>query len=729
MVPRREIRGTDRHVRARRRGRASGTKVALRALAMSGAGAAFQDGLGERRQTTGAGNQLLDLVIVHEAIGGANGFEAALKQRAGELASFQHASFPRLRGVGRLSKTPSRIVVATDHVSGVRLSDLLAIAERRLIPLEYEGAIALVQQLVNAVAVLHETVPHVSHGAIAPERLMFTSEARLMVVDHSFGAAIEKLGLGQERSWKELRVALPVFAGQPAFDRRADVTQVGAVALALLIGRLLNDDEYPSGVAEMIEGLNAVSSNGLGMLPAQIKAWLRRAMQLEGERSFATALEAKAEFENAVTVDDAHAQKVLTAFLKECQTLGKTSSPVPAERPAAAKSATPPTSTPKESVKEPVKDTSAAAASKAAATSTPKKPAATTTPAPPMAPTFGAKPASADTAVEPALQLRRRIPYWDSPWRNKIAIAAAVLVAVATAGVFAVHSYATVAPTGVLAVNTDPDGVEVRIDGKKRGSTPLTVELPTGEHKVELVAGEQTRAIPVTITEGGHTSQFVELPKQAPDVGQLNVRTDPPGATVTVDGQRKGVSPLVVDGLLPGSHTVGLQNALSTVTEQVTIQAGATAALVVPLSAPQGIPVSGWVAVNSPIEMQLFEDGRLVGSSRSERIMMSVGDHSLQIVNEALGYRSTRTVQVAPGRVSPVRIEVPKGSLALNAAPWAEVWVDGERAGETPIGNVTLPIGNHDVLFRHPDFGEQRHTVTVTLNGPARLSVDMRKRQ
>jgi hypothetical protein len=126
--------------------------------------------------------------------------------------------------------------------------------------------------------------------------------------------------------------------------------------------------------------------------------------------------------------------------------------------------------------------------------------------------------------------------------------------------------------------------------------------------------------------------------------------------------------------------------------------------------------------------MQIFENGRLVGSSRSDRIMMSVGDHNLVIANEALGYRVTRTVQVAPGRVTPMRVDIPKGTLALNAAPWAEVWVNGERAGDTPMGNISLPIGNHDVVFRHPELGEQRHTVTVTLNGPARLSVDMRQR-
>ena len=695
---------------------------------MSVAGAAFQDGLGERRQTTGANNQLLDLVIVHESLGTVNGVEAALRNRAGELATFQHPSFPRLRGVGRLSKPPSKIVVATDHVSGVRLSDLLAIAERRLIPLEYDGARGLLPQLLQAAAALHETVPHVSHGAVAPERLIFTPDARLMVVDHVFGAAIEQFGFDQERCWRELRVAVPVVDGKTKIDRRADVVQIGTVALSLLLGRLLNDEEYPAGIPEMIEGLNAVSPNGLEMLPSEMKTWLRRAMQIDGDRSFATAIDARAEFEKSIKVDDARARTVLTAFLSECQTFGR-SAASPAADAAHAKSQTASASTPRPVSDSPIEVFPAPAPAKSEAKKAEPMPKAASKPAaaPPSPASFSAP--VRDREPESELQVKRAIPFWDSPWRNRVAVAAAVLVAAITAGVFAVRSYATAPPTGVLAVNTDPDGVEVYIDGKRRGSTPITMDLPTGDHKLELTLGDQTRAIPVKITTGGHISQFVELPKAGAVVGQISVKTDPPGATVTIDGQRKGVSPLVIENLTPGVHTVGLQNALSSVSEQVTVQAGTTAALVVPLSAPQGVPVSGWVSLTTPVEMQLLEEGRLVGSSRSDRIMMSVGEHSLQIVNEALGYRQTRTVLVQPGKVTPMRIDVPKGSVALNAAPWADVWVDGERLGETPIGNVSLPIGNHDVVFRHPELGEQRHTVTVTLNGPARLSVDMRKRQ
>jgi hypothetical protein len=126
--------------------------------------------------------------------------------------------------------------------------------------------------------------------------------------------------------------------------------------------------------------------------------------------------------------------------------------------------------------------------------------------------------------------------------------------------------------------------------------------------------------------------------------------------------------------------------------------------------------------------VQIFENAKLIGTSHSDRLTVSAGRHEFEIVDEAVGYRATRTVQVAPGKVSPLRIEFPKGTIAVNAIPWAEVWVDGEKIGDTPLGNLQLTVGPHEFLFRNPDLGEQRHAVTITLAAPARLSVDLRKK-
>jgi hypothetical protein len=145
------------------------------------------------------------------------------------------------------------------------------------------------------------------------------------------------------------------------------------------------------------------------------------------------------------------------------------------------------------------------------------------------------------------------------------------------------------------------------------------------------------------------------------------------------------------------------------------------------MTTPQGAPVSGWVAVTSPIELQIFEGTRLLGTSLTDRLMVTAGRHEIRIVNEEFGYEATRVVQVAAGKVAPLDIELPQGTLALNAVPWAEVWIDGERVGETPIGNVPLTIGPHDIVLRHPELGEQHQTANVTLKGVTRASADLRR--
>ncbi|MGH9175543.1 MAG: PEGA domain-containing protein, partial [Vicinamibacterales bacterium] len=210
--------------------------------------------------------------------------------------------------------------------------------------------------------------------------------------------------------------------------------------------------------------------------------------------------------------------------------------------------------------------------------------------------------------------------------------------------------------------------------------------------------------------------------------GQLDIRTDPPGATVTIAGLRRGVTPLTIPDLAPGRHTVLLESAQGSTTRQVTVEAGITASLVTDLPDARAVPTAGFVTVAAPSAVDILENGRLLGSSQRGRLTLPAGPHQLEIVNQALGYRITRTVQVTAGSNTPINLEFPKGTLALNAIPWAEVFVDGEKVGDTPIGNLPVSLGSHEVIFRNPDLGEQRMTATVTLTAPTRLSVDLRKR-
>ena len=326
--------------------------------------------------------------------------------------------------------------------------------------------------------------------------------------------------------------------------------------------------------------------------------------------------------------------------------------------------------------------------------------------------------------------------YEEPPMHRKssrwpLAAAAVALIAVAGAGLAAARFYASptapVSNEGTLVVNTNPPGAHVFVDGVDRGVTPLTVTVNAGSHSMEVRGDGAPRVMPITITAGSQVAQFIDMPKGTATLGQLQVRTDPAGARVSVDGVSRGVAPVTVSDLQPGEHDVLVEGELGSMKQTVVVEAGITASLMMPLGAPDGAPVSGWISVSAPADVQVFEGGRLVGSSQSERLMVSAGRHDLEIVNQALGYRSSRTVQVTPGRVTAIKVDFPKGTIALNAIPWADVWIDGAKVGETPIGNLELTIGSHEIVFRNPDLGEQRHAVTITMDKAARLSVDLRK--
>jgi len=47
-------------------------------------------------------------------------------------------------------------------------------------------------------------------------------------------------------------------------------------------------------------------------------------------------------------------------------------------------------------------------------------------------------------------------------------------------------------------------------------------------------------------------------------------------------------------------------------------------------------------------------------------------------------------VQVSPGETIPVSVTLPNGNVSMNALPWAEVLVDGQAAGTTPLANLAL---------------------------------------
>ncbi len=662
----------------------------------------FEDGLGERHQFVDrARQQTLEMLYLRSELTSIPSFEFALRERVARLTAFRHTCYAHVQGVERLNDPEATLTLVSDATPGVRLSDMLDRSDRAHVSLDIDAALCLLRQIVPAVALLHEHAPDMAHGAIAPERIIVTPAARIVIVEHVFGSALERLRYSPD----------------------------GIVALSLILGRGLHDDEYPARLAEVVGSAWAISARGgLEPLPAGLRQWLSRALQIDARNAFESAIDASEDLDKVLDESDyLAAPATLEAFLERYRTSAEPA-PAPEIRPAivparpavrtaAHEEKAPSLSAPErvaeraperaveraperateraperaaerapEQVAERTLDRGVERAPElpkpqASVTSVAAAPVLTAAPERPVAPPAQTRPPVATIPAHAAPMAYAPVPTaaavaapaHDAATRWWLYGAAALVVLALTAAGIPV-TRKLIAPKaatadGTLAINTSPDGAHVFIDGELRGDGA-------------------PRLMPITMVAGSQVSQYIELPKAASVFGQLDVRTQPAGARVSVDGVARGTSPVSITDLTPGDHAVAIESDLGSVKQTVTIEPAKTASLMVPLNAPEGAFVSGWMAVSAPVEVQVFENKRLLGTSQSDRLMVTAGRHEIEIVNDTLGFRATRTVQVSAGKVTPIRIDFPKGSIALNALPWAEVWVDGERIGETPIGRT-----------------------------------------
>jgi hypothetical protein len=141
--------------------------------------------------------------------------------------------------------------------------------------------------------------------------------------------------------------------------------------------------------------------------------------------------------------------------------------------------------------------------------------------------------------------------------------------------------------------------------------------------------------------------------------------------------------------------------------------------------ATRSIEAQGTLRILSPITLDVSEEGKRIGTSEETKLSLAPGKHVLTLSNRDLGYTSTQTVQIESAEVTTLKLN-PHGSAMLQAMPWAEVWMDGKKLGETPLV-YQLPLGTHEVVFKHPSLGERRVTTTVRANATSSVSVKMGK--
>ena len=574
------------------------------------------DGFGSRTlgvdPETGDEVELLDLtatLVEHD------GFVTALAERVARFATVRHASYAHHRRLDRPSA--DRLVLVSDSTTGWRLADLLDAGPRANAPLDITVVIGLLRQLLPAAALYGRHNRDSAIGALAPERLIVTPQARLVIAEHAFGPSLEKLNLGRDRLWRDLRVTMPPSAGLPRANARADANALGVVALSLLIGRVLKEDEYPGQLQPLLEGITERHDGQAIPLSPSFSTWLGRALQFDVKNAFQSPHEAQVAFEAVLASDRGYVTKpkeleewvtqvggLLDAERRppEPEPVAVIPEPEP-EPPPAPRPPPPPPREPEwapkrvaepEWVPEPVRAPEPVAPPPVQAPIEPPpepEPTSAETEAATMEqayvePAEPAEPVPPVAAVTPAA-LVQTAPSAAAGVRSPLVLA---LLAVAVFQTLVVLWLWNREPGGIarggqgeLVVQTRPVSARVSVDGEDRGVTPVTMALPAGAHVLEGQIGKsEPRVIPLTIQAGVQTAQYIEL-QNVPTTGGLDIRSDPPGARITIDGQNRGTSPVTIRDLPPGDHNVVLEANGRKVTQSVRIEAGITAQLVVPM--------------------------------------------------------------------------------------------------------------------------------------------------
>ena len=99
------------------------------------------------------------------------------------------------------------------------------------------------------------------------------------------------------------------------------------------------------------------------------------------------------------------------------------------------------------------------------------------------------------------------------------------------------------------------EGIDIYINEEKKGSGEWSGELKAGSHRVgSSKKGHSNVYIDVEVTAGNDT--VIKLPDPKPIVGTLAIVSTPLDAHIVINGKDYGLTPLSIDDILIGNHTV-----------------------------------------------------------------------------------------------------------------------------------------------------------------------------
>jgi len=496
----------------------------------------------------------------------------------------------------------------------------------------------------------------------------------LTIVEHVVGPAIDTLEL-QTAQLASIGIPLPPAAGSasPRLDVATDWYQLGLVAVSVLIGRPVTAGELPQ-LETLLDGSGlAAGSDGPGLSPF-IRQWLDRALQISGTR-IESGADARAALDELLHKERPPDSRRVEAVRHE--------QPSPSARTLTTRndgagSSTPDVERAGPAIARPTREVTGDDRS---------RPGAIAASPPPV-------PAPADHATletHPQWEPRQPLPDVLSMFHPEPV----------TAQTRALDAGRTAAQRDARAV-TRTRLLDLHAATRPH-STNAAPPRPRAVGRARISTSTVAALALIAIVEAGVIAALARALWVAPQPPVI-VQTGGSGGDVLVTSRSTERAPLRLT-VAPDLRWVRVTSpsAAGVLGEKVT-------------NAP-----AGTVRISSPIELKVFEDSRLLGSVPGAVLKVPAGRHDLELVNVALGHRSRQAVEIEDGETVSIYVAPPPGWVTVDASPWAEVSIDGQSIGRTPLGPLPLAPGEHQVTFRNPAGGTDRQHVTLKSEANVRV--------
>ncbi|MBC8492706.1 MAG: PEGA domain-containing protein [Chloroflexi bacterium] len=267
--------------------------------------------------------------------------------------------------------------------------------------------------------------------------------------------------------------------------------------------------------------------------------------------------------------------------------------------------------------------------------------------------------------------------------------------------------------------------------------------LSASEVKAEGIIGKHNWSLPAEERKWMNeilTSLLME-PEPEPEPiasGSLYVRSEPPGATIYVDGEHKGQTPLSLPNLAANRHyTVRAELDEQVKEKEHFLSPGLSLEIVFDFSVkppPPGTPAT--LTVNSfPQGAKILIDGHFVGETPLQIEMDS--DKSYVVQAELDGQVKSKRVLLVPGEEtvehfefgSPPQPFLPGTLIIQSEPPGAMIWVNDVEYGEAPVTVSGLRGGSRPKVVARLDSQLAIERFTVPSGGTARVTIRIPKEQ